>query len=252
MVHTRLRVRVRTSRLGYLASAGKRNLPRALRENFRHKNKTTKRKGHCCYDAKGKTGDLEKIFMNRATAHVFKQHRASSGSYRAFVLDTRAWQSTRALPFGARVFAAQHDPLEHGLMVLSRPKCVSDLVLAEAISREGTPQNPLDVDVLDFCRTWGTDKAVVYSRFKQGLYVPGTVVRLTVATRTSLPGPRINWINEIVGDVTRWAVEHGLGVTFVPVSQWGPEAARWSIAHTRSLVYEYGRMYNMIFVVRKE
>ena len=49
MVHTRLRVRVRTSRLGYLASAGKRNLPRALRENFRHKNKTTKRKGHCCY-----------------------------------------------------------------------------------------------------------------------------------------------------------------------------------------------------------
>lgn len=242
MTRTSIRLSIPVNKLGYLK---RKQVPKCLREN--------KKRAHVGYNSKAKVGDVEKSFMNKVTAFVFSQTIGQDGKYQAFVLDTHAWQSTLALPPGAEVFVAQHDPVEYKRMVRNKPAHVR-LVLADAASIEGTPTQPICLDVLDFCRTWATDKDVVHSRFEQGLYVPGTVVRLTVATRTSVAGPRLNWVNEIIGDVTRWAVEYGLSVAFIPVSQWGPEAKRYPMMDTNSIVYEYGtptRMFNMIFIIKE-
>lgn len=242
MTRTTMKVSIPVNKLGYLKS---KHIPKHLREN-----KTHVRSG---YNSKAKIGDIEKSFMNKVTAFVFSQTRQDE-KYQAFVLDTHAWQSTLALPPGAEVFAAQHDPIEYKRMVRNKPASVKRLVLADAACLDGTPTQPIILDVLDFCRTWATDKDVVHSRFEQGLYVPGTVVRLTVATRTSVAGPRLNWVNEIIGDITRWAVEYGLGVSFIPVNQWGPEAKRYPMMDKNSIVYEHGtptRMFNMIFTIKE-
>lgn len=202
------------------------------------------------------TQDSEKVFMNNATRHVIlaqadKGKNADTPLHVA-VLDTERYDSSRAVPGHKKVVIMEHDPGRFQKMLANRPWYVKLVKNADTYYLSWFNSEPLDVDILDFCYTWRGASIIVHERFATGMYKAGTIVRLTVASRTSTPGPRLTtWKNEIVSDIVAWASNVGLGVVFFCVCDWGPEVGKWKIADTNSIVYEYGNtgspMYNFIF-----
>jgi len=196
----------------------------------------------------------EKAFMNNVTRHVILSHKwlHPQKTLRVAVLDTERYDSSRAVPGPKEVLVLEHDPDRYHKMLATRPSYVKTLMNADTYYLSWFTKEPLDVDILDFCYTWKNASVIVEERFASGMYQGGTIVRLTVASRTSTPGARLStWKNEIIGDIVTWASKVDLGVVFFRVCDWGPEVSRWSIGDKDSIVYEYGNpgspMYNFIF-----
>lgn len=207
--------------------------------------------------------DMEKKFMNDATSYVVERMRvfmspAKSKRLLVAALDTIRFDSCKSIVGPKRVVVCEHNPDASRQMQARKPAFVESIFQCDTglLHYQLGSRNQLDVDILDFCYSWASAAPIVEKRFTTGMYAKGTVVRLTVATRTSVPGQRYDtWKNAIVGDITTWAGCVGLGVKFLRVCDWGPAYTKWArhIADPNSVVYQYGNtgapMYNFIFIL---